>query len=121
MVHRTTNAMIYRMTRVKVTVTLDPELLGAVDGFVQSHPGQDRSKVIDQALHQWYSQRQETEMELQYSHGGQRIGSERKAWWALRRAAASRRLGPTEPTTPNIRLSISTRRSLVPVHARAAG
>jgi len=80
------------MTRVKVSVTLDPDLLGAVDGFVQAHPGQDRSKVIDQALQQWYSHRQETEMEAQYSHGGEGIGPERKAWRAIRRAAASRRL-----------------------------
>ena len=87
--------MIHRMARVKVSVTLDPELLGAVDGFVQSHPGQDRSKVIDQALHQWYSQRQEGEMEVQYSHGDESTGSDRKAWRPLRRAAASRRLGPT--------------------------
>jgi len=80
------------MARVKVSVTLDPELLGAVDGFVQSHPGQDRSKVIDQALKHWYSQRQETEMEAQYSHSDEGIGPERKAWRAIRRAAASRRL-----------------------------
>ena len=80
------------MARVKVSVTLDPKLLGAVDVFVQSHPGQDRSKVIDQALQQWYSQRQEAEMEAQYSQSDAEIEPERKAWRRIRRAAASRRL-----------------------------
>ena len=83
---------MHRMARVKVSVTLDPELLGAVDVFVQSHPGQDRSKVIDQALQQWYSQRQEAEMEAQYSPSDEGIGPEREAWRVIRRAAASRRL-----------------------------
>ena len=92
----TINATISRMSRIKVSVTLDPELLGAVDGFVQSHPGQDRSKVIDQALHQWYTQQQDTAMEAQYARAeGDVIGPERKAWRAIRRSAARRRLSAT--------------------------
>ena len=89
----TKHATIYRMSRIKVSVTLDPELLGAVDGFVQSHPGQDRSKVIDQALHQWYAQQQGVAMEAQYARTEDDVvGPERKAWRAIRRSAAKRRL-----------------------------
>jgi metal-responsive CopG/Arc/MetJ family transcriptional regulator len=83
------------MSRIKVSVTLDPEMLGAVDGFIQSHPGQDRSKVIDQALHQWYAQQQDAAMEAQYARAQDAaIGPERKAWRAIRRSAARRRLSP---------------------------
>lgn len=79
------------MSRVKVSVTLDPELLRAVDGFVQSHPGQDRSEVIDQALRQWYAQQQDTAMEAQYARAADGvIGPERKAWRSIRRSAAKR-------------------------------
>jgi metal-responsive CopG/Arc/MetJ family transcriptional regulator len=84
------------MSRIKVSVTLDPELLRAVDGFVQSHPGQDRSKVIDQALQQWYAQQQDTAMEAQYARAEDGvIGPERKAWRAIRRSAVKRRLSTT--------------------------
>jgi metal-responsive CopG/Arc/MetJ family transcriptional regulator len=84
------------MSRIKVSVTLDPALLRAVDGFVQSHPGQDRSKVIDQALQQWYAQQQDVAMEAQHARAEDDvIGPERKAWRAIRRAAAQRRLSPT--------------------------
>ena len=92
----TINATISRMNRIKVSVTLDPELLGAVDGFVQSHPGQDRSKVIDQALQHWYAQQQDTAMEAQYARAETDvIGPEQKAWRAIRRSAAKRRLSAT--------------------------
>jgi Arc/MetJ-type ribon-helix-helix transcriptional regulator len=80
------------MNRVKVSVTLDPELLEAVDGFVQEHPGQDRSKVIDQALQHWYARQQEVAMEAQYTQGNDAPATERSAWRATRRAAATRRL-----------------------------
>jgi metal-responsive CopG/Arc/MetJ family transcriptional regulator len=83
------------MSRVKVSVTLDPELLEAVDGFVQGHPGQDRSKVIDQALHQWYGRQQEIAMEAQYAQPEGTIASEQTTWRAIRRTAAARRLSRT--------------------------
>lgn len=78
-----------------MSVTLDPELLGAVDGFVQKHPGQDRSKVIDQALQQWYAQQQNIAMEVQYAQAEDAIAPERKAWRAIRRTAVTRRLART--------------------------
>ncbi len=89
------HAIIHRMSRVKVSVTLDPELLEAVDGFVQGHPGQDRSKVIDQALQQWYGRQQEIAMEAQYAQPEDTIASEQTTWRAIRRTAATRRLSRT--------------------------
>jgi len=83
------------MSRIKVSVTLDPHLLEAVDGFVQAHPGQDRSKVIDQALQQWYARQQEIAMEAQYATPENSIASEQTAWRAIRRRAATRRFSTT--------------------------
>ena len=83
------------MSRVKVSVTLDPGLLEAVDGFVQDHPGQDRSKVIDQALQQWYARQQDIAMEAQYAQSDHAAASEQTAWRAIRRAAATQRLSRT--------------------------
>jgi hypothetical protein len=37
-------------TRAKISVTVDPVLLKAVDAYVAEHVGQDRSKVVDVAL-----------------------------------------------------------------------
>src|SRR5207247_8464001 len=47
--HPTDHATIGRMPRVKVSVTVDPHLLNAVDSFVREHDDLDRSKVIEQA------------------------------------------------------------------------
>ena len=84
--------MFRSMARAKVSVTLDPELLGAVDAFVQSHPGQDRSKVIDQALKHWHARLQQIAMEDQYSEPAKAEEREGAAWQATRRAAAKRQL-----------------------------
>jgi len=84
--------IIHRVSRVKVSVTLDPELLEAVDGFVQGNPGQDRSKVIDQALQQWYGRQQEIAMEAQYAQPEDAIAAEQTTWRTIRRTAAKRRL-----------------------------
>jgi len=83
------------MSRIKVSVTLDPDLLEAVDDFVQGNPGQDRSKVIDQALQQWYARQQDIAMEAQYAQHEKSIASEQTAWRAIRRTAATRRLSRT--------------------------
>jgi Arc/MetJ-type ribon-helix-helix transcriptional regulator len=80
------------MARAKVSVSLDPKLLGAVDAFVESNPGQDRSKVIDQALQQWYARLQESAMEDQFGRPDPANSAEHTSWRAIRRAAAARRL-----------------------------
>ena len=77
--------------RAKVSVTVDPELLGVVDAYVEANPGQDRSKVIDQALQSWLRQLQEMAMEAQFSSLPANA-AERLAWRSVRRAAAARRL-----------------------------
>jgi metal-responsive CopG/Arc/MetJ family transcriptional regulator len=80
------------MNRVKISVSLDPILLRAVDEFVAQHAGADRSKVIDQALNQWSAALQDRAMIEQYSNAGE-PASERAAWRAARRAAAGRLIG----------------------------
>ncbi len=79
------------MNRIKVSVTIDPTLLRAVDDFVAHHEGTDRSKVIDQALGLWSATQQDAAMEAQFS-AVKEPASEGKAWRAVRRAAAGRRL-----------------------------
>jgi Arc/MetJ-type ribon-helix-helix transcriptional regulator len=79
------------MNRVKVSVTVDPTLLRAVDDFVESHQGTDRSKVIDQALGLWSATQQDAAMEVQFSTSDE-SQSEREAWRTVRRAAATHKL-----------------------------
>lgn len=79
------------MNRVKVSVTVDPTLLRAVDDFVESHRGTDRSKVIDRALGLWSTAQQDAAMEAQFSASDE-SRSEREAWQTVRRAAATRKL-----------------------------
>jgi hypothetical protein len=78
--------------RVKISATVDPELLKAVDGFVDQHPELDRSKVIDEALSLWYASEQEKAMRSQFEDGSGVDPDEWKAWEGLRDAAASRLL-----------------------------
>jgi hypothetical protein len=52
--------------RVKVSVTVDPALLKAVDAYVQEHPELDRSTVFDSALLLWYGEEQEKAIAAQH-------------------------------------------------------
>ena len=52
--------------RVKISATVDPELLDGVDAYIREQPGRDRSKVIDEALLLWLAQEQDRAMEAQY-------------------------------------------------------
>jgi Arc/MetJ-type ribon-helix-helix transcriptional regulator len=52
--------------RVKISATVDPELLEGVDAYIREHPGRDRSKVIDEALMLWLAQEQDRAMEAQF-------------------------------------------------------
>lgn len=76
---------------MKVSVTVDPNLLNAVDSFVRDHEELDRSKVIEQALQLWTAAHQNAAMEAQFSSDDEPL-AERKAWRSIRRAAASTRL-----------------------------
>lgn len=79
------------MTRVKVSVSVDPVLLNAVDQFVQTHAGVDRSRVIDEALCLWSAARQDEAMAVQFA-AGEEPDDEFATWRQTRRAAAGQRL-----------------------------
>ncbi len=78
--------------RVKVSVTVNPALLEAVDLYVQRHEQLDRSKVIDAALAQWYAARQDEAMAQQFAEPQKQSPGEVTGWRRIRRAAAARRL-----------------------------
>jgi metal-responsive CopG/Arc/MetJ family transcriptional regulator len=82
--------------RTKVSVTVDPALLKAVDSYIQHHDGMDRSKVMGAALTNWYATRQEEAMVDQFSVATPEEQAERRAWKRIRRAAAERRLTRTD-------------------------
>ena len=77
---------------MKVSVSIDPTLLSAVDTYVAEHEGVDRSKVIDQALGYWTAAQQEVAMELQFADSAELPDAEVESWTSIRRAAATRRL-----------------------------
>jgi hypothetical protein len=74
--------------RAKISVTVDRRLLRAVDSYVDSHEGLDRSKVIDQALLNWYAARQDEAMIEQYSAPTTPEEDAEYAAWARIRDAA---------------------------------
>jgi len=82
----------HRRRRAKVSVTVDPALLNAVDSYVQNHADLDRSKVMEAALQHWYSARQEEAMIQQFSGAEPTDTSEQHHWRQIRRAAARRTL-----------------------------
>ncbi len=80
--------------RVKVGATLDPELVAAVDRYVDEHSELDRSAVIDEALRIWYARQQDEALARQLSAPrSAREQAESRQWVGIRRAAASRRFG----------------------------
>jgi metal-responsive CopG/Arc/MetJ family transcriptional regulator len=80
--------------RVKISATLDPTLLQAVDRFVQESPRYSRSQVIEDALQLWWKQQLERQMEAQYAVPSSDVTSDEwAAWRHIRRAAATRSLG----------------------------
>jgi Arc/MetJ-type ribon-helix-helix transcriptional regulator len=83
--------------RRKISVTVDPALLKAVDAYVAAHPGMDRSKVIDAALLRWYGEQQDEAIAAQHREPlDAETRREMDDWRAIRRAAAARTLG-TDP------------------------
>lgn len=87
------NRTATRRHRPKITTTVDPQLLRAVDAWVTEHPGLDRSKVIDEALQLWYARIQERAMEEQFASPADVDPDEWEAWRSIRDAAAARRFG----------------------------
>ena len=78
--------------RARITATVDPDLLAAVDGYVASHPGVDRSGIIDDALRLWRAREIEQALEAQFAAPDGVGPGERAAWDAVRRTAATRQM-----------------------------
>ncbi len=78
--------------RAKVSITVDPALLNAVDRYVQRHADMDRSKVMESALQNWYRVRQDEAMIEQFIAPEPLEEIEHQAWRQIRRAAVSRKL-----------------------------
>ena len=78
--------------RAKVSITVDPALLKAVDHYVQRHAEMDRSKVMESALQGWYRVRQDEAMIDQFSSREPAEEAEHEAWRQIRCAAVSRKL-----------------------------
>jgi metal-responsive CopG/Arc/MetJ family transcriptional regulator len=77
--------------RVKISVTVAPELVRAVDTFLEGHPELDRSKVMDRALTLWVAEQQDEAMAAQFL--GPLSAAEEdelSRWQETRRAAAER-------------------------------
>lgn len=89
----TIHTTISSMTRAKISVTVDPEVLRLVDRYVQDHRGLDRSKVMEEALGLWLARRQASAMEAQYAGEDDVPEDEVASWRSVRRQAAKRRLG----------------------------
>jgi len=80
--------------RVKISATLDPDLLQAVDRFVRETPHYSRSQVIEDALQLWSKQQLERQMAAQYElQPSDPEPDEWADWRHIRRAAATRSLG----------------------------
>ena len=78
-----------RRHRVKISATVDPELLDGVDAYLKQHPDCDRSKVIDEALWLWFAEQQRQAMIEQYAEDD-RPPEEVAAWDRIRDEAAKR-------------------------------
>ena len=83
-----------RRKRVKVSVTLAPELVRGVDRFLEAHPESDRSKVLDEALWLWFGKQQEKAMEEQFAaEQSPEELAELADWRHIQAAAAARIFG----------------------------
>lgn len=80
------------MARVKISVTLDPDVLQLVDQYVRDNDGLDRSKVLEEALGLWLAKRQARAMEAQYVGDDDVPEEELSSWRAIRREATAKRL-----------------------------
>lgn len=83
--------------RVKLSVTVDPSALDAIDRYIATHTGTDRSKLVDEALTLWVAAEQQRAIRRQYEPLADQdervLREERAAWNAIRHAAAERALG----------------------------
>lgn len=77
--------------RVKVSATVNPELLSGVDAYLRDHPGVDRSGVFDEALALWLAHQQDRAMHEQFDGPGA-PEDEAAHWQHMQRAAIQKAL-----------------------------
>ena len=81
--------------RIKVSITVDPELLRTVDRAVEDNSEMDRSKIFDAALRLWTAEMQDRAIEEQLSAPqSEEEQEERKAWKEIQAASARRLFWP---------------------------
>jgi hypothetical protein len=75
---------------VKISMTVDREVLSGVDAYLRDHPDRDRDTVIDEALRIWLdlAREQDRAMEEQYAADDDRPADEVRAWSAILKANA---------------------------------
>jgi metal-responsive CopG/Arc/MetJ family transcriptional regulator len=78
-------------TKPRVTITVDPDLLTAVDRYVEDHQetGTDRSGVVDEALRLWCREQLRQALVAQYSAPRSEEELAEAADWARIREAAT--------------------------------
>ena len=76
--------------RVKVSATVNADLIAGVDAYVRDHPDLGRSAVIDDALLLWVGRLQDLAMERQLLKDRARPNAERAGWRRVRSVAAQR-------------------------------
>lgn len=80
-----------RRQRTRISVTVAPHLIQAVDTFVAENPKTDRSRVIDDALALWLARQQDQAMEAQFAEPvSETEAAERAVWRRIQDAAATR-------------------------------
>ena len=84
--------------RVEISVTLDAELLQAVDAFVADHAGLDRSNVLDQALLLWNAHRQFVKASLTRAASKRAAAAE----WASARPRTGARHGSSQKANASV-------------------
>ena len=79
---------VVNQRRVKISLTIDPTLLQAVDEFVAEHPASNRSRVVEDALRLWQGRQLEQALEAQYAEPlTEEQERDMAAWRHIRRAA----------------------------------
>ncbi len=94
-----------RRPKPRVTVTVDPDLLSAIDRYIDEHQetGINRSAVVNEALRLWFREQRRQALVEQYSAPRSEEELAEAADWANIRAAAfasfARRYDEKELTT----------------------
>lgn len=78
--------------RATLHTTVDPDLLAAVERYVDTHEGVNRAAVVDEALALWVARERDRATRAQFAPEEltEADRAERAAWTEIRRAAAAR-------------------------------